>query len=394
MANQLSAQIRADIELEVAAKRDEIGELGERVRLREIELKNRAAQLESEISQRMEVELNRARVEANEAAERALDEKLAGSEKEISQLREKLKESQKAELELQSQRRELQDRAEALELEVARQVNEERSHIRKKALEDADEQHRLTMAEKEVQIQGLCKKIDELKRKAEQGSQQLQGEVQEEALEENLRRSFPSDTVKEVGKGMRGADCIQDVASEFGVTAGQIIWESKRTKAWSDEWIEKLRDDQRTAGADVAVIVTQTLPKGVERFAFVNGVWVTDWSSIIPLATALRHTIQQLFASKRSSEGRQSKIELLYEYMCGPSFRLQIEAIVEAFDIMQKDLQAEKRAITKHWAKREKQLSRMLDSTVSMYGDLQAIAGSSIPSVEALEMKHLESIAV
>ena len=262
---------------------------------------------------------------------------------------------------------------------------------REQAKKEAEEGLKLKVMEKEQTIASMQTQIEELKRRAEQGSQQLQGEVQELELEALLRAKFPRDTIEPVPKGEFGGDALQRVMGPLGQLCGTILWESKRTKNWSDGWLVKLRDDQRTAKADIAIIVSQTLPKDVESFDLVDGIWVTNAKSVFSLAVALRHSLIELASARQALDGQQTKTEMVYQYLTGPRFRHRVEAIVEAFSSMQEDLDREKKAITKQWAKREEQIERVMQATVGMYGDLQAIAGKSLQEIEGLEFTALES---
>ncbi|WP_239650119.1 DUF2130 domain-containing protein [Methylocucumis oryzae] len=235
----------------------------------------------------------------------------------------------------------------------------------------------------------MQQKIEELKRKAEQGSQQLQGEVQELELEAMLRAKFPFDSIEPVAKGEYGGDALQRVISPTGQISGTLLWESKRTKNWSDGWLVKLREDQRNAKADLAVLVSHALPKGVESFEEIDGIWVVSPRAALPVATILRHTLQQIALARTAAEGQHGKTELVYQYLTGPRFKQRVEAIVEAFSTMQEDLDKERKAILKQWAKREAQIERVMNATVGMYGDLQGIAGKSLQEIEGLEMKVL-----
>jgi len=243
--------------------------------------------------------------------------------------------------------------------------------------------------EKEQTIASMQRQIEELKRKAEQGSQQLQGEVQELELEELLSANFPLDTIQPVPKGEHGGDVLHFVMGPLGQMCGTILWESKRTKNWSDSWLTKLRDDQRSAKAELAVIVSQALPKSVETFDLIDGVWVTHPRAALPIAVTLRHTLIEIATARQASEGQQTKMEMVYQYLTGPRFRQRVQAIVEAFSSMQEDLDKEKKAITKQWAKREEQINRVMQATVGMYGDLQGIAGKTLQEIEGLELQAL-----
>ncbi len=196
-------------------------------------------------------------------------------------------------------------------------------------------------------------------------------------MEALLRTKFPRDTIEPVPKGEHGGDALQRVVGPNGQPCGTIIWESKRTKNWSDGWLAKLREDQRAAKAEIAVIVSQSLPKDVETFGVVEGVWVTHPKTILPLAVTLRHTLIEVASARQASEGQQTKTEMIYQYLTGPRFRHRVEAIVEAFSTMQEDLDKEKKAIIKQWAKREEQIDRVMQATARMYGDLQGIAGKT-----------------
>jgi hypothetical protein len=301
----------------------------------------------------------------------------------------KLKEAQKAQAEAIKKQRELDDARRELDLTVEKQVQESLSAARDKAKAEAEDSLKLKMAEKEHTIQAMQKQIEDLKRRAEQGSQQLQGEVQELEIENTLKQAFPADVIVPVAKGEFGGDCVQGVSRGEGQACGAILWESKRTKNWSDTWLPKIRDDQRTAKADFAVIVTQALPKGVETFGLVDDVWVTGWRTFVPLAFALRQTLQETSLARQAGEGQQTKMELVYQYLTGPRFRARVTAIIEKFEDMQSDLTKERAAVMKMWAKREQQIQAVLAATAGMYGDLQGIAGQAIETIEALDISRL-----
>lgn len=209
-------------------------------------------------------------------------------------------------------------------------------------------------------------------------------------MENLLRAKFPFDNIEPVAKGEFGGDVLQRVNGPNGTPAGNILWESKRTKNWSDGWLVKLREDQRAAKAELAVIVSHALPKDVETFDVIDGVWVTSPRAALPVATILRHTLLEIGLARLAAEGQHGKTALVYEYLTGPRFRQRVEAIVEAFSTMQEDLDKERKAILKQWAKREAQIERVMNATVGMYGDLQGIAGKSLQEIEGLEMRALE----
>jgi len=303
---------------------------------------------------------------------------------------EKLADAQRAQAQYLQKERILEDQRRELELTVQRRVTEGLSAVRSQVRAEVEETLKLKVLEKEQTISSMQKQIELLKRKAEQGSQQLQGEVQELELETLLGSKFPLDSILPVRKGEGGGDVLQRVSGGPGQSCGAILWETKRTKNWSDSWLPKLREDQRNSKADLAVIVSHALPKNVESFEWVDGVWVTHPRTMIPLATVLRQGLVELEAARRASEGQQTKAEMVYQYLAGPRFRQRIQAIVEAFTCMQEDLEKEKRATLRLWAKRDEQIARVMHSTVGMYGDLQGIAGKTLGEIEGLEADPFE----
>jgi hypothetical protein len=355
-------------------------------------------QVADQVSEQLKTERVRLAAEEAKKAKRASAAELEGKTRELNDLQDVLKDrdaklakAQKAQADLVKMKRELDDAKREMDLTVETRVEEGLTAVRTQAKREAEEGLKLKVAEKDQTISSMQKTIEELKQKAEQGSQQTQGEVQELELENLLRAKFPHDNVEPVPKGEYGGDALQRVVSQSGMMAGTILWESKRTKNWSNNWLAKLRDDQRTAKADISVLVSQTLPDDIETFGFVDGVWITHPRSILPVATILRHTLLQVSTARLINEGQQTKAEMVYEYLTGPRFRQRVEAIVESFSSMQEDLDRERKAIMKQWAKRTEQIDRVMGATVGMYGDLQGIAGKSIQEIEGLEMPLLSA---
>lgn len=301
----------------------------------------------------------------------------------------KLAEAQKAQAELIRKGRELDDAKREIDLTVEKRVQDSLSMVRDTARREAEEGLKLKVAEKEEIISSMQRQIEDLKRRAEQGSQQLQGEVQELELESQLKARFPRDTILPVPKGRCGGDITQLVFNQLGNLCGTILWESKRTKNWSDGWLGKLRDDQRMAKADVALIVSKVLPNGSASFDFIEGIWVVEPRCAIPLAIALRQSMVELASMRQTREGLQTKMGMVYEYLTGQRFRQRVEAIVERFAEMQEDLDKERRAIMRTWAKREEQIRGVIDSTAGMYGDLQGIGGKAFREIEGLDILAL-----
>jgi len=344
--------------------------------------------------------LERSKIVADEARKAKLalgadleqrDKALEELQEVLAQREEKLAEAQNAQAELIRKQRELDDAKREMELTIEKRIQEGLTATRDQARKEAEEELKLKVMEKEHTITAMQKQIEELKRRAEQGSQQLQGEVQELDLEAILSTKFPFDSIEPVPKGEHGGDILQRVNGHLGQRCGTILWESKRTKNWSDSWLIKLREDQRTAKAEISIIVSQALPKDVETFELIDGVWVTHPKAAIPVAVALRHSLLEVAMARSASEGQQTKMEMVYQYLTGPRFRHRVQAIVEAFSSMQEDLDKEKKAIMKQWAKREEQIERVMQATIGMYGDLQGIAGKSLQEIEGLGFDALDT---
>lgn len=346
------------------------------------------------------VNTERRRIAADEAKKARLlfGADLEKKTKEVTDLQEvlterdiKLAEAQQAQADVIRKQRELDDAKREIDLTVEKKVQASLGSVRDNAKLEAEEGMKLKLLEKEEVIASMQRQVEELRRKAEQGSQQLQGEVQELELESLLRAKFPRDTIEPVAKGEFGGDVLHRVIGPQGQRCGTILWESKRTKNWSDTWLPKLRDDQRAAKADVALIVSHVLPKGVNNFDLVDGIWVTESRCAMSVAIALRQTLIELSAARQASDGQQTKMEMVYQYLTGPRFRHRVEAIVEKFSDMQADLDRERKAMTRGWAKREEQIREVIESTAGMYGDLQGIAGSRLQEIKGLDMPLLEA---
>lgn len=397
LAAPLIAATRKQFEQQLAQKDGEIAKREQGIREREKQITEEKRRLDEQVAGAVAAQLKeeRARVIAEESrkAKLASAAELENRARELAELQEvlkvrdeKLAEAQKAQAELIKKQRELDDARRELELTVEKRVQAGLEQTRLKARQEAEDGLKLKVMEKEQTISAMQKQIEELKRKAEQGSQQLQGEVQELELENILGARFPADLIEPVPKGEYGGDVLQRVHNMSGQRCGTILWESKRTKNWSDSWLTKLREDQRTAKAEIAIIVSHALPKEVETFELIDNIWVIHPKAILPVAMMLRHTLVEITSARQSSEGQQSKMELVYQYLTGPRFRHRVEGIVEAFSTMQEDLDKEKKAITRQWAKREAQIERVMQSTVGMYGDLQGIAGKTLQEIGGLDL--------
>jgi len=382
LSHQIKEELREEVEAEVKKKKLELAQ-------KEEALLTKEKRIAEEVSQKVDLEKNRLEGDWKQKAKEAVAFELEDLRTRLKEKGQKLEESQKVELELRKQRRELEEKQKSLQLEVSRKLDEERDKIREETVKIFTEEHRLKDLEKEKQMKDMLKQIEEWKRKAEQGSQQMQGEVLELELEEILKINFPLDRVEPVAKGRRGADILQRVHNQQGHYCGTIIWESKRAKLWNDGWIDKLKEDQREAKAEIAVLVTTVLPKEVNNFVFMDGVWVTHYSLATYLTYALRMNLIQLASTKIFAVGKYRKMEVLYSYLSGPEFGQRVEAIVSALASMKNDLDQEKRVMNRVWAKREKQIERVIYNASGMYGDLQGIIGASMPEIEGLGLKGL-----
>jgi hypothetical protein len=397
LAAPLIAATRKRYESQLAEKEREVGVREASIQQQQAEIGKARQGIADEVAARLDKERSRIVAQELENARRLvaidLDEKgkQLGELTEVLKQREaKLAEAQKAQAELIKKERELEDARREIDLTIQKQVQAELSGVREKARKDAEESLSLKVRERDERIASMQRQIEELKRRAEQGSQQLQGEAQELELESLLRQKFPLDLIEPVPKGEFGGDLIQRVVGPAGQACGTILWEAKRTKNWSDGWLGKLREDKRNSRADLALIVSQALPKGLEHFDHIEGVWVTNPRCAVPVAIALRQTLIELAAARMAGEGQQTKMELVYRYLTGPRFRHRIEAIVERFSAMQDDLERERKATMRLWAKREEQIRGVIEATAGMYGDLQGIAGRSFQEIDGLEIPLLE----
>ena len=396
LAAPLLESIRRDYEQRLTQKDTDMAKREKTLHEREAVLQKQKESMDEQVAQKMQQEQARIAAEEAKKARLAVGNELNQKVKEINDLQDilkqrdiKLADAQKAQADLIRKQRELDDAKRELELTVEKRVQTDLAAAREKAKKEAEDEMKLKVMEAEQTIASMQRQIEDLKRRAEQGSQQLQGEVQELELEALLGTRFPRDTIQPVPKGEFGGDILHRVIGPLGQQCGTILWESKRTKNWSDGWLPKLREDQRAAKAEIAVIVSQVLPKDVETFGLVDQVWVAHPKLALPVAIALRQTLIEIAGARQASEGQQTKMEMVYQYLTGPRFRHRIQAIVEAFSSMREDLDRERKAITKQWSKREEQIDRVMQATVGMYGDLQGIAGKTLQEIEGLEFQGL-----
>ncbi len=398
LAAPLIKTVQEEYEAKITEKETEVSKRENEIRAQLREVERAQNTIDEQVEEKLKLE--RASISEEEArkAKRAAASDLEAKTKELEELEEvlkqsdqKLEEAQKAEADLRRKQRELDDAKRELELTVEKRVQASVEEVRQKAKQDAEEDLRLTVTEKEEQISSMKRQIEDLQKKAEQGSQQLQGEALELELETRLNVNFSSDCIEPVPKGESGADVLQKVVGPIGQTCGHILWESKRTKNWNDEWLAKLRNDQRAAKAEIAVIVSTALPKDIETFGNRDGVWITQPRFAMPLAGCLRQSLIDVANTRKAQEGQETKMEMVYQYLTGPRFKHRVEAIVEKFSDMQEDLDRERKTMTRLWAKREAQIQGAIESTAGMYGDLQGIAGRELQEIESLEIPLLDA---
>ncbi|MEO0939222.1 MAG: DUF2130 domain-containing protein [Pseudomonadota bacterium] len=376
----IRAEMAAETDKALAAQRQTVEAEAMKKAQAEIARTQDAAKQREADMEALQRDLSEARQAARDAkseqakllkAQRALEERAADMDLEVQR---RVSEEAKKEAERQKQRAEAQ--AEVKTAAALEALNE------KLAEKDAEMAQKLEQAN--VQADAMRRQIEALKQKSEQGSMQVQGEAAELILEDRLRRAFPADRIDEVGKGIRGADCLQTVAG-----AGAILWESKNARNWSNDWAPKLRADMRTAGADLAVLVSTARPDGIDTFEARDGIWICAPRFVLALAGVLRHSLAEISQARAARQGQATKTEMLYDYLTGPGFRARVEAMLEPFEAMQTALAQEKRALTKQWALREKQLDKAIEAVSGMYGDVQGIAGSSVLEIDGLSMPLL-----
>ncbi len=397
LAAPLIQATRLEYESKLVQKEIEVSKREAALKARQKAVEDAQKMVDEQVADKLKVERITIAAEEAKKAKLAAASDLDAKSKELVELQEvlqqrnrKLEEAQKAQADLIRKQRELDDAKRELDLTIEKRVQESIAVVRQKAKQEAEDGLRLKVTEKEEQIASMQRQIEELKRKAEQGSQQLQGEASELELEAALRAQFPMDSIEPVAKGEFGGDVLQRILGPLGQGCGVILWESKRTKNWSDGWLAKLRGDQRIAKAEMAILVSNTLPKGLETFGQMDGIWITEPRLALPLAIALRQSLIDIASTRQAQEGQETKMELVYQYLTGPRFRHRIEAIVEKFSDMQADLDRERKTMTRLWAKREMQIQGVVESTVGMYGDLQGIAGRALPAIEGLELPLID----
>jgi hypothetical protein len=386
LTGRIREHLKVELSQDVKKREAELKKKIDALKAQEAQISKKSEEIDAEIETRLKERL----AEAEKKSSQKLEAKYADQLKELQgALQEKdaaIKTFREQELELRKNQRRLEEERASLELEVARKLDQEREKIREEASKKTAEEHRLKDREKDKIINDLRSSLEDMKRKAEQGSMETQGEVLEQDFEARLKGFFAHDDIQPVPKGIKGADLIQTVRTPMGVECGVLLWETKNTKAWSNAWIPKLKDDMIETRASIAILVSVVLPDGISRFGQLDGVWVSDPLCAIPLAAALREQLAAISRERTASTGKSEKMEALYQYLAGVEFKQKIEGIVEAFTSMQDQLNRERRAMEKHWKQREKEIERVVKNTVGLYGDMQGIIGGQIPAIPALEL--------
>jgi len=386
LTHQIAESLKKEMESNLREQEIALAEKKEAFKLKEEALRKQTADVDQQVENLLAEKLKAVQSEAKKKASKESEAEVLALKEELEEKSKKLTESQATELALRKKDRELQEREKALGLEVEKKLAAGIDEAQQKAIKTFQEAQQLKDAAFEKKIADMSKSLDEAKRKAEQGSMQTQGEVAELNLEEALKQAFRFDDIEPVGKGITGADVIQNVKDKTLKPCGKIIWEVKNTKVWSQGWVQKLKDDQLSTGAEVAIIVTEAMPTDVKDFGMVENVWVTTKSLAIPLAGALRDSLANLTYARNSAEGMSEKMKFLHQYIVGPEFRQKVEGIIETFSGMKAQLDREKRAMTKLWKEREKQIDRVVENTSSMYGDFRGVIGADLKEITSLEL--------
>lgn len=350
------------------------------------EIRNIKEKSEKEIEERTEKIENEAKRKAIEKVRREYDSKIEETKEESKEAMRQNKELQSQIKEIMQQLREQKNINSSLELDYQKKLMEDEEKIKNDVKKEADEEYSLKMLEQDKQIKDAHKHIKDLERKLQQHSQQTQGEILELKVEDLLRNEFPVDEIREVSKGIRGADVVQIVKNNADAVCGTIIWELKNQKKWSPSWIQKLKDDQRAQKADIPVLISVVLPNEIKCFGICEGIWVSDLKSFIGLAHSLRSQLQQVYLIKQANKGKEGKAEVVYNYLISNAFKQRIEVFIEYFNNRREEIEKERRMFTSKWQKEEQSVRKVIDNTAGIYGDLQGLTGSALPKIQTLEL--------
>ena len=391
LAHQIEEGLKKDFDARLAGEKRKFDEQAASLEVERRAVGEAQKRLGADIERGVEQRIAAERKQMEDRIRRTFEEENSGRLKsmqdELAQKSEQVKDLHRTKSEVERLRREKDELKDSIEAEYQKKMNDQLADERTRIQKSADEKAQMRLSEKENIIEQLRNQLQEAQRKADQGSMQLQGEVQELAIEEWLTDSFPLDTIGEIKKGARGADCLHTVNTRTRQNCGSIYYESKRTKDFQPGWIEKFKTDMRAKGANIGVIVTEAMPRDMDRMGLKDGVWICSFEEFKGLSAVLRESIIQISNAVVAQENRGDKMTMLYDYLTSNEFRMQIEAIVEGFAQMQTDLNTEKRAMESSWKKREKQIEKVLLNTNHMFSSIKGIAGAAIAAVPLLEFR-------
>ncbi len=382
LAEQIELQYKQKFEQEKNAwqKRQRAEE--EKLKKEKQKLEEQKAAQEETLREALRKKLREEKVRIQKETEKDYGDRIKNLKAKLEQFSKMQMERDTLELELQKARAEMNNQQEKIRLEMEKEMLEKRREIEKQARMQLEEKYDLKMRELKIKLEEQKKLAEEMKRRADQGSMQLQGETQELAIEQLLQDRYPRDLIKEVKKGARGADCIQTVLSASGRECGKIVYESKRTKNFSNSWIEKLKNDRQESKADIAVLVTQVFPKNMKRFGLVDGVWICHFSELESVSFVLREMLIRAYGYRAAQQNKGEKMEILYDYLTSSEFAGSVQRLMETYQNMYDQLQKEKRAMTKLWKEREKQIQTMEINTAEMFGAIKGIAGKELRGID------------
>ncbi len=387
LAQQIEEKYRNEMNLSITKIQEDYAQKENAIKQKEAELKKQQANIDQLVSDKLKGESEKATIQLKSQFEQQYEQQIKSLSDEADSAKKEISDLKTAKIENEQLKRKLKDQEQDLALKYEQQLSEKLQHETVSIQKRESERVELKLKEREELIGSLRKQVEEMSRKAEQGSMQMQGEVQELAIEEILRNLFPVDLIEEVGKGVRGADTVHTVRNRFGVDCGKILYESKRTKSFFQDWIPKLKADALTVKADVLVIITEALPEGIEKIGQKDGVWICTYFDFKGLVIVLRESLIKISEAYSSQINKGEKMQMLYDYLTSNEFMMQVSAIVEGFSDLQDSYIREKRAMERIWKEREKQLEKVLLNTNHFIGSIKGIAGTSIPQLKEID-KH------
>tara|TARA_B110001450_G_C17621795_1_gene481528 strand:- start:206 stop:1489 length:1284 start_codon:yes stop_codon:yes gene_type:complete len=390
LAHQLEEEIKQKYQSQIAEDKKKNEAEQEKLKQDKLAFEQKKKQENELFQERLESQLKEEKkaieVKLKSKLKEEQSEQFEALQKELNEKSEQVKELNRSKAEIEKLKREKGELKEAVEAEAQKRLNETLTTEKEKIRKSEEEKNELKFKEFQKKIDDQKALVEEMKRKQEQGSMQMQGEVQELAIEEWLAVQFPLDTIEEIKKGARGGDCLQHVNTRSAQNCGTIYYESKRTKDFQPSWIEKFKADIRDKGANIGVLVTEVMPSDMDRMGLKDGVWICNYEEFKGLCAVLRQSIVQLSSAISTQENKGDKMDMLYTFLTGNTFRMQVEAIVEGFTQMKSDLESEKRSMQRIWKQRDKQIEKVVTNTIDMYGSIKGIAGNAIQSVKALEL--------